>query len=68
MSFCWQAVYPTLVINKGHMPYLNYWMKSVHLTYFYPDYGKQPKKIISWQQETNEISQMMGTGEDNTWN
>jgi len=68
MSFCWLAVYPTSGINKGHMPYLNYWMKPVHITYFYPDYGQQPKKIISWQQETNEITQMMGTGKDNTWN
>lgn len=67
MSFCWLAVYPTSGINKGHLSYLNYWMKSVHVTYFYPDYGQQPKKIISWQQKTNEITQMMGTGKDNTW-
>jgi len=64
----WLAVYPTSGINKGHMPYLNYWMKSVHITYFCPDYGQKPKKIVSWQQETNQITQMMGTGKDNTWN
>lgn len=65
------CMYTHVILQAGSVSTFSYWMKLVPITYFYPDYGQQPKKILSWQ-HTTENTQTMDIQKqcckDNTWN